>query len=119
MIAPARPGITRRLVVNQPSQGNICLVSPRRVAGRLMKTDEATSQKAHALGGTAPGNPQQRAHVDGEAAHSLLERDTQELVIEGQRAQEPRAQPVESIVAAVVVPFQPTDQPANRVKQAT
>src|SRR5271157_2202760 len=108
MIAPARSGVTLRLVINQPLQRKFRLVSPSRIASGIVKAHKAPGKKAHALGGTAFANSHQGTHVDGKPAHSLLKHRAQEFAVEGKRAQEFCAQTVKRIIAAVIVLFEPS-----------
>src|SRR5713226_9354107 len=57
MVAPTRPRIAWGLVLKQPSQRKLRLASPSSLACGLMKTDEPSGQKSHALAGRALGNP--------------------------------------------------------------
>src|SRR5271165_2720905 len=107
MIRPRRTSVAGFLVIDQPLERELCLILPRGVACRLVHPDKAPSYKTHTLGRMAFLNPYNRAQVDGEPPHTLLEQDAQVLVIERQRPEEFGTQPVESIVSAVVVSLQP------------
>src|ERR1039458_1740509 len=107
MISPASSSVSFGLFIDQPLQSHLRLGRPCRVAGGLVKTHEATRQEPHALAGLFPANSQYRAQVHGESSHALLEYDSQQLRLKSKCPQKARTEAVESIVAAIIVLFQP------------
>src|ERR1039458_1969119 len=72
MVPPACPTVACRLVFQQPLQRKLSSVSPCGITCGCVKPYKAPSQKTHALGGMALGNPQQRAQVDRKPTYPLL-----------------------------------------------
>lgn len=118
MIAPACSAVARQSVIDQPLQGKLRLARPDRVACRFVKAHETSRKEAHAFAGMFFSDSQQWTQIHREPSYALQKNCPQKFGLERKRTDKSGIEPVECVVPAIVILFEPVvellDGPVDR-----